>query len=260
MSHYFARLGVLPIKTEGATPEATRLRASCSACALSPLCLPAGIDGEELLRLDDVVQKLRPLQRGQLLFEDGDVFHSVFVVRAGTFKTYSSSPQGEVQVLGFHLPGEIIGFDALADDRHRCTAEALEQASVCEVPFDGLTEVAQSIPGLHRQLLRIASREVVKDHEHLGMMGRKQAQERLAIFLRSLSDRHRRLRLLHDDVTLTMSRQDLANYLGLVVETVSRLFTRFEELGVLTVERKRIRILDFARLDDLAGEAVPIET
>jgi CRP/FNR family transcriptional regulator, anaerobic regulatory protein len=242
-----------------ATLDLTRLRASCSACALSQLCLPAGIDGDELLRLDDAVQKRRPLQRGQLLFEDGAAFHSLFVVRAGTFKTYSSSRQGEMQLLGFHLPGEIIGFDALADDIHHCTAEALEQASVCEIPFDGLNDVAQTIPGLHRQLLRIASREVVKDHEHLGMMGRKQAQERLAIFLRSLSDRHRRLRLVHDDVMLTMSRQDLANYLGLVVETVSRLFTRFEELGVLSVDRKRIRILDFARLDELAGEAVPIE-
>jgi CRP/FNR family transcriptional regulator, anaerobic regulatory protein len=244
---------------EVAALDIVRLRASCAACALSQLCLPAGIDGDELLRLDEAVQKRRPLQRGQLLFEDGAPFQSLFVVRAGTFKTFSSSEQGEVQVLGFHLPGEIIGFDALADDRHRCTAEALEQASVCEVPFDGLTQISQSIPGLQRQLLRIASREVVKDHEHLGMMGRKQAQERLAIFLRSLSDRHRRLRLVHDDVMLTMSRQDLANYLGLVVETVSRLFTRFEELGVLTVERKRIRILDFARLDELAGEPVPTE-
>lgn len=236
-----------------------RLRASCSICALSQLCLPAGIDGEELLQLDTAVLKRRPLLRGQSLFEDGTPFHALYVVRVGSFKTFISSASGEMQVLGFHLPGEIIGFDALADDRHRCTAEALEQASVCEVPFNRLDEVARQIPGLHRQLLRIASREVVKDHEHLVMMGRKQAQERLAIMLRSLSDRHRRLHRVHDDVVLTMSRQDLANYLGLVVETVSRLFTRFEDMGVLSVDRKRIRILDFQKLDVLAGESSPLQ-
>ncbi|MDZ4811306.1 MAG: fumarate/nitrate reduction transcriptional regulator Fnr [Pseudomonadota bacterium] len=246
------------MSTAVATLDIGRLRASCSACGLSQLCLPAGIDGDDLLRLDAAVQQRRPLQRGQKLFEDGSTFHALFVVRSGTFKTYSTSADGEVQILGFHLPGEIIGFDALADDHHRCTAEALELASVCDVPFDGLQDVAHQVPGLHRQLLRIASREVVKDHEHLVMMGRKQAQERLAIFLRSLSDRQRRLRLVHDDFLLSMSRQDLANYLGLAIETVSRIFTRFEEMGVLSVERKRIRILDFARLDEIAGEASPL--
>ncbi len=240
------------------TVDLAVLRSACSKCALSQLCLPAGVDSEDMLRLDETVQTRRPLQRGQTLFAEGAEFHSLFVVRAGTFKTFSSSEEGEVQILGFHLPGEIIGFDALADDQHRCTAEALDQASVCEIPYNRLSDVAQKIPGLQRQLMRIASREMVKDHEHLVMMGRRQAQERLAIFLRSLSDRHLRLQHIHDDFVLSMSRQDIANYLGLVVETVSRLFTRFEESGVLTVDRKRIRIRDFARLSELAGEASPL--
>lgn len=234
-----------------------RLRASCMACALSQLCLPAGIDGDELRRLDAVIQSRRPLERGSTLFHDGMTFQHLFVVRSGTFKTYSETESGDIQVLGFHLPGEIIGFDALSTDVHRCTAEALEHATVCEIPFDLVQEIATQVPGFGRQLLRVASREVVKDHEHLMMMGRKQAQERLAIFLRSLSDRHRRLQHIHDSFVLSMSRQDIASYLGLVVETVSRLFTRFEEQGILTVERKNVHIRDFARLAEMAGEPSP---
>ncbi len=234
-----------------------RLRASCGACALSQLCLPAGIDGEDLKRLDAVIQSRRPFERGATLFHDGMPFRHLFVVRSGTFKTYSESESGDVQVLGFHLPGEIIGFDALSTDVHRCTAEALEHATACEVPFDLVQEIAQQVPGLSRQLLRVASREVVKDHKHLVIMGRKQAQERLAIFLRSLSDRHRRLHHIHDSFVLSMSRQDIASYLGLVVETVSRLFTRFEEQGILTVERKQVHIRDFAKLDEMSGEPPP---
>ena len=119
------------------------------------------------------------------------------------------------------------------------------------------TTATATVPGLRRQLMRVASREVVKDHEHLMIMGRKQAQERLAIFLRSLSDRYRGLHRAPELLELPMSRHELANYLGLVVETVSRLFTRFEELGVLAVNRKQIRIVDFAKLNELAGEPSP---
>ena len=115
------------------------------------------------------------------MFASGARFQSLYVVRSGSFKTTLETNGGEQQVLGFHLPGEIIGFDALSDDVHRCNAEAMERSSVCEVPFAQLDEFASSVPGLRRQLMRIASREVVKDHEHLMMMGRKQAQERLAV-------------------------------------------------------------------------------
>lgn len=231
-----------------------QLRRTCQACALHALCLPASISVDELHSLDAIVRTRRPLDRGQQLFASGARFQSLFVVRSGSFKTTLESTTGETQVLGFHLPGEIIGFDALSDDIHRCNAEALERASVCEVPYAQLDEFASQVPGLRRQLMRIASREVVKDHEHLMMMGRKQAQERLAIFLRSLSERYRNLHRAPELLELPMSRHELANYLGLVVETVSRLFTRFEELGVLEVNRKQIRIVDFAKLDELAGE------
>jgi CRP/FNR family transcriptional regulator len=134
---------------------------------------------------------------------------ALFVVRSGSFKTYSTSEHGEAQIIGFHLPGEILGFDGVGNDRHECTAEALERSTVCEVPFNRLTQIASQVPDLQRQLMRVVSREVLRDHEHLVMMGRRHAQERLAIFLKSLSERNQRLKRNPLVLTLTMSRYEL---------------------------------------------------
>jgi CRP/FNR family transcriptional regulator len=230
------------------------LQRSCATCGLSQLCLPASIGGEDLTRLDRVVQAKRPLEREQTLYGAGQPFHSLYVVRSGAFKTYSVDNEGETQVLGFHLPGEIMGLDAIASGRHECSAEALDRASVCEVPFDKLEEIARELPGLQQQLLRVISREIQHDQRHLVMIGRKLALERLAIFLHSLSQRLERVRRDPHVIVLPMSRRDLANYLGLAIETVSRLFSRLGELGVISVERKTVRILDPAKLRELAGE------
>lgn len=234
--------------------DITRLRRSCASCGLHQLCLPAAIAGDDLRRLDDIVQSKRPIDRAQTLFLPGTPFQALYVVRSGSFKTFVTNEQGETQILGFHLPGEILGLDAISAERHQCTAEALERTTVCEVPFARLSHIALQVPDLQRQLLRVISREVMRDHEHLVMMGRRHAQERLAIFLKSLSERYGRLKRDPALLTLPMSRYELANYLGLVVETVSRLFTRFQQMGVLEVRRKNVRILDFARLEALTAE------
>lgn len=232
-----------------------QLKVGCASCGLAQLCLPASIGHDELERLDAVVRAKRTVERGQALYRTGDAFEALHVVRAGSFKTSAESESGETQILGFHLPGEIIGFDAVVSERHRCTAEALERANVCVVPFAELTRVAAQLPELQRQLMRVVSHEVVQDQKHLVMMGRRRAEERLAIFLVSLCDRYRRLQRDPALLTLSMSRYDLANYLGLVVETVSRLFSRFHELGVLDVQRKTVRVLDERALRALASEA-----
>jgi CRP/FNR family transcriptional regulator len=230
------------------------LQRSCAGCGLSQLCLPASIGGEDLPRLDQVVQVKKAVEREQMLYSAGQPFRALFVVRSGSFKTYAVDGEGETQVLGFHLPGEIMGLDAIAAGSHQCSAEALERSSACEVPYDRLEAVARELPGLQQQLLRVISREVQQDQRHLVMIGRKVALERLAIFLHSLSQRFARVRRDPHLFELPMSRRDLANYLGLVIETVSRLFSRLAELGVIEVERRTIRILDPARLRQLAGE------
>lgn len=222
--------------------DLSQLRRSCSSCALSELCLPAGIGNDDLERLDTAVRDKRTLDRGGMLYRDGDPFEALYVVRSGSLKTFVLDDSGDVQILGFHLPGEIIGFDALASNQHVSQAEALERSSICELPYARLQQVTSEVPALHRQLMRVISREVIEEHRHLVMMGRQQAQEQLAIFLKSLADRYQRLQRDSTALTLSMSRYDIANYLGLVVETVSRLFSRLEEMGVLEVNRKSVRI------------------
>jgi CRP/FNR family transcriptional regulator len=230
------------------------LQRSCGSCGLNQLCLPASIGSEDLPRLDSVVQVKKSLDREQTLYAAGQPFRALYVVRSGSFKTYAADGEGDTQVLGFHLPGEIMGLDAIAGMRHQCSAEALVRSSACEVPYERLEQVARELPGLQQQLLRVISREVQQHQRHLVMIGRKVAIERLAIFLHSLSQRLSRVRRDPLQFDLPMSRRDLANYLGLVIETVSRLFSRLAELGIIEVERKTIRIADPARLAALAGE------
>jgi CRP/FNR family transcriptional regulator len=220
-----------------------QIRRSCGSCALHELCLPAGIDSDDLKRLDSTVRDKRTLDRGKMLFRQGDSFHALYVVRSGALKTFVEGADGQTQVLGFSLPGEIVGVDALSNDYHLCGAIALERTSICELPYNQLQRVVSEVPSLQRQLMRFISREIVSEQHHLVVMGKQQAQERLAIFLRSLSDRYGRLSRDSSNLTLPMSRSDIANYLGLVIETVSRLFSRMESAGILAVDRKSVRIL-----------------
>lgn len=230
-----------------------QLRRSCKACALYELCLPAGISAEDLTQLDATIRDRRALNRGGVLYRNGEPFTALYVVRSGALKTFVQNADGDLQVLGFHLPGDIIGFDALATDFHVSQAEALERSSLCELPYAKLQQVTHDVPALQRQLMRVISREVVSEHEHLVMMGKQQTLAQLASFLKSIADRHARLSRDNTVLTLPMSRMDIANYLGLVVETVSRTFTRMEDLGVLAVNRKQVRILRPDLLAELCG-------
>ena len=185
------------------------------------------------------------------MYRDDDDFQSLYIVRSGSLKTFVLNAAGAVQILGFHLPGEIVGLDALAADRHVSHAEALEPTNICELPYARLQQVTLEVPALHRQLMRMISREIIAEHRHTVMMGRPQAQERLALFLKDLTDRYQRLQRNSSTLSLPMSRYDIANYLGVVVETVSRLFSRMKEMGVLEVDRKSVRILRPDLLADL---------
>jgi len=231
-----------------------RLRRSCSGCSLRSLCLPAGMSGEDLERLDAVVRTRLPLDSGDGLFRAGDGFGDLFVVRSGCIRTTHPSSDGDEQVIGFHLPGELLGLDAISEGRDHCDAVALERTSVCAVPFDQLEEVASHVPGLQHQMLRIVSRELVQEHQHLVALGRRTARARLALFLHSLSERLHAGGYSGADFRLPMSRDDIASYLGLALETVSRLLGRLSDEGVIAVERRRVRVLDAAVLAAIAGE------
>ncbi|QNP40410.1 fumarate/nitrate reduction transcriptional regulator Fnr [Lysobacter solisilvae (ex Woo and Kim 2020)] len=231
------------------------LRSGCSHCSLQQLCLPAGISPDELQRLDEIVRRRRPIERGERLYRAGDPLAAVFVARDGAFKTVSISEEGEEQVIGFHLPGELIGLDALGAGSHRCEAIALTEANVCEVPFEQLAVVAAQLPSLQQQLLRVIGQSVGRDQDHLGILVRRQAGERIALFLHGLSERYRNIGQPATQFKLPMSREDIARYLGLALETVSRGFTRLQEDGVIDVVGRRIDILKPAELNRLAHSA-----
>lgn len=231
-----------------------RLRTSCAQCSLQDLCLAGGVQLDDLDRLDGLVKKRRPMARGDVLYRAGAPLGSLFVAREGTFKTTSLSEQGDEQVMGYHLPGELMGLDGLGHGRHRCETTALESALVCEIPFAELGGIAAEVPSLQSQLLRVMGQSINRDQDHLEMLGRRHATERVALFLHSMSERLRTLSRPHLQFSLTMSREEIASYLGLVIETVSRTFTRLQDDGIIRVHGRKISVLDPERLGNLVHE------
>jgi CRP/FNR family transcriptional regulator len=221
------------------------------------LCLPAGIGASDLVSLDEIVRRRRPMERGERLFRFGDALSAVYVARDGAFKTVSLSESGDEQVIGFHLAGELIGLDALGTGLHRSEAVALTPANVCEVPFDELANVAAHVPSLQQQLMRIIGQSVGRDHDHMEMLVKRQANERIALFLHGLGERLLRIGQSGTQIKLPMSREDIASFLGLALETVSRGFTRLQDDGVISVFGRRVDILDSVELNRMAhgGEA-----
>lgn len=228
------------------------LKAACRNCSLYHLCLPLGIDNDDMDELDRIIRRKRPLRRGEYLFQAGDPFRAIYAIRSGSVKTFAATEEGHEQVTGFHLPGELVGLDAIIRERHPCSSRALETTSVCEIPFDRLEELGGKIPGLQRQLLRLMSKELLEDEQLMMLLGKKSAEGRLAALLISISDRFKQRGFSAREFNLSMSRNDIANYLGLAVETVSRLFTRFQADGLLSADRKHVIIQDIERLNCLA--------
>ena len=236
--------------------DLVRLRQSCAKCTLQTLCLPANIGMEDLDQLDRVVKNRRPMKLGDHLYRSGQSLNALFVAREGAFKTTITDEQGQSQVIGFHLPGELIGLDALGTGSHACDAQALTQANVCEIPLSQLETVASQVPGLQHQLLRIIGQSINRDHSHLEMLGVKSAGDRMALFLHGMTERYALLGRPSDLIVLPMSRQDIGSYLGLVIETVSRTFNKMQEDGVISVHARQIRILDPQRLASMAHTTV----
>lgn len=232
--------------------DLARLRRSCAKCSLHQLCLPAGVSAQELERLQRIVQRNRRIKRGERLFWPGAPLAGVFVARDGAFKTTVMDESGEEQVLGFHLPGEVIGLDAMGTGVHRCEAVALADAEVCEIPFDQLTAVAAQLPSLQQQLMRVIGQGVDRDQDHLGVLVRRQASERVALFLHGLGERLRTAGLSPTRFRLPMSREDIARFLGLALETVSRGFTRLQDDAVIEVTGRQVNVVDPDRLARMA--------
>ena len=240
--------------------DSTKLRlepfkVACSSCNLRELCLPVGLTRENLDRLDTLVATRRQVARGDTLFRAGDEFQSLYAVRTGFFKTCLSSEDGRDQVTGFQMAGELLGLDGISHDRHNCDAIALEDSQVCVIPFAQLEELSRDFTPLQHQFHKIMSREIVRDHGVMLLLGSMRAEERLAAFLLNLTQRLQARGFSASSLILRMTREEIGSYLGLKLETVSRTFSKFQDDGLLEVKQRHIRILDEAGLRQLISNA-----
>ena len=229
------------------------LKAACSSCNLRELCLPVGMSNEQLARLDGMIAARRTVHRGETLFRAGDGFQSLYAVRAGFFKTCVSSEDGRDQVTGFQMAGELLGLDGIGTDRHTCDAVALEDSVVCVIPYHELEHVSQQVQDLQRVFHKIMSREIVRDHGVMLLLGSMRAEERLAAFLLNLTQRLHLRGYSQSALILRMTREEIGSYLGLKLETVSRTFSKFQDEGILEVKQRDIRIVDHDALKRLVN-------
>lgn len=228
----------------------------CKTCSLSGLCLPVSLNLKEMDRLDDIIEKSRPLKKGEHLFNQGDEFQAIYAIRAGSVKSYTITNEGEEQITGFYFPGELIGLSGLDEGVYPVSTKILETTTVCQVPFDRLDELTGQLPGLRRQVMRTMSKEIRDDQQMMTLLSKKNAEERIATFLVKLSQRFKSRGYSESRFRLSMSRNEIGNYLGLAVETVSRIFTRFQKAGYIGVEGKEVDLLDLQTLYTLAGECL----
>lgn len=225
----------------------------CHDCSMGALCIPFTLNNQELDQLDEIIERKKPIQKGEQIFKSGDPLKSLFAIRSGTVKSYTITEQGDEQITGFHLAGDVIGFDGIQGQEHQSFAQALETAMVCEIPFNTLDELAGTMPKLRQQLMRLMSTEIVSDQEMILLLSKKNAEERLAAFISNLANRYANRGFSAREFRLTMTRGDIGNYLGLTVETISRLLGRFQKAEMIQVKGKYITILDFDQLNQLAG-------
>jgi len=232
-----AHTAAIPIRLEP-------FKVACSSCNLRELCLPLGMSVEQMDRLDAMVATRHTVAKGDALFRSGDAFASLYAIRTGFFKTCVSSEDGRDQVTGFQMAGELLGLDGIGTDRHTCDALALEDSQVCVIGYHQLEDLSRELSDLQRHFHKIMSREIVRDHGVMLLLGSMRAEERLAAFLLNLTQRLRTRGFSASALVLRMTREEIGSYLGLKLETVSRAFSKFQEDGVLEVKQRHIRVLD----------------
>jgi len=231
------------------TLELGAIRRACEFCSLNELCWPMGLDPSDLDRLHAMVRHAGPLDAGSYLFRTGDPFTAIYAVHSGCIKSYSVDAGGHELVHGFHLRGEILGFDAVYPDRHRCNALILESSSLCVIPYRDIARLSTEFPSLHGQILRLMGREFSRQLMFAEGPG---ATQRIAGFLLDMHTRLHQAGAAEYEFTLPMSREDISNYLGITHETLSRLFTKMQRKGLIEIDRRHVFLADPIRLDLIA--------
>ena len=234
-------------------PELLPLPVACGTCNLREHCLPLGLAPDEIAHLDKAVHHRRQFKRGDHLYRTGTVFRSLFAIRSGFFKTYVVQEDGREQVTGFQMMGEIMGMDAISAESHPCNALALEDSDICEIPFQKLEQLGHQMPVLQHHFHKMMSREIVRDQSVMLLLGTMKAEERLATFLLNLSQRFAARGYSRTEFVLRMTREDIGNFLGVKLETVSRTLSQLQQDGVLSVQNKSIKINNLEALKRAMG-------
>ena len=230
------------------------LKLACSNCNMRELCMPVGLPPNLLEKLDELVYTRKRLKAGTTLYHAGSRFHSLYAVKTGSIKTATLNEDGREQITGFYMMGEILGFDGIATDEHMCTSVALEDSEVCMIPFGRLEHISHELEDLQHHFYRLMSREIVRDHTVMMLLGSMHGEERVAAFLLNLSQRFHERGYSPYNLMLRMKREEIGSYLGMKVETVSRAFSKFRDQGLLEVHQKHVRILDMNGLQKLIGQ------
>jgi len=224
----------------------------CQNCPINQLCLAATLDSDELSLLDNIVEHPKALQKSETLFYAGEELSYVYAIRSGSIKTFSISRDGEEQITGFHQAGDLIGIDALANNRHKSFAKALEPTEICAIPFEKLEALAMSIPKIHHQLMAVMSNEISKHYDLMLTLNQRSADQRLAAFLLNMYKKSEDYKS-RPEISLNMTRAELGNYLGLALETVSRLMSRFKKDHLIELDHREVKIVDLPKLKQVAG-------
>jgi len=227
----------------------------CLHCSLNSLCLPLSLNISDTTALDEIIKRTRPVGKNHRIYATGDQFRSIYAVRTGAVMVYSIADDGDEHVVGFYYPGEIFGLNAIGPGQHLNCAKALETSAICELPFDRLEKLARELPDLQARIYRLLSNKIAGDQQLQMLLSKKNVEERLGTFILNLSNRYRQRKLSPDSFSLPMSRRDIGNYLGIAVETISRIFSKLQRENILIVDKREVRILDQDRLCGIAHEA-----
>jgi CRP/FNR family transcriptional regulator len=227
---------------------------SCGHCRVARTCLGGILDPSLRGELSRHVTHPRPIRHGEQLFRQGDKFDAVYVIRSGSLKTYLDSEDGFEQAVDFLYPGDLVGFDAILDKRHPTSAVALETTAYCAIPYERVIALGAESPSLFSELMRAAAQQMISVQQHVLLLGQKSALARVAVFLMNLSSRFAARGCSKTEFHLSMSRQEIASYLAVAVETISRLLTDLQNRKIISVERRLVKILSLPALEDVARD------
>lgn len=226
---------------------------SCTDCKLKGGCFPIALEMPTISAFNAIVQRAQPLQKGEYVFRQGSPFTALYAVRSGAVKAHSVSADGEEQITAFYLPGEIFGMDGLGNNRYPTSVIALDTASICAIPFDRLRELSVSMPALQGHVFQLMSQAIVADQEMITLLSKYHAERRIAVLLQRISRHQASRKMSATRLRLPLSRIDISCYLGLTVETVSRIFSRFQKIGLLKLDNREVEILSLNWLQEIAS-------